>query len=177
MVGISRLLNIRSFALLLFSAIFVICLVVCYVLVNVWINALELHKLRVGFEVALPSIMALSVSLVVFPFVSVPAVESITARAEKAGIKVNPKLLKDYIDGCFTIFLLSTAEIILIIVYQIIGEIAGNIVVFALPMKTLILCGLLSLLCTLIVILVLVILALWEATSLLQGLITGASDD
>jgi len=174
MVSVSKLLNIRSLALLLFSALFVICL---YVLADECINATELRKLLVGFEAALPSIIALSVSLVVFPFVSADAVESITARAEKAGIKVNPKLLKDYIDGCFTIFLLSTAEIILIIVYRIIGEVAENIVVFIFPMKTLILSGLLSILCTLIVILILVISALWEATSLLLDLMARASDD
>jgi len=152
MASITKWLTIRRFAYLLFVFIFMLLLAVGT------INFYAVHELLLRFEGALPSVVALSVSLIIFPFITVPAVESVVERAEKLGIKVNQKLLKDYVDGSYTVFLLAVAEMVLIIVVQLVEE------------ALLLTLAALTLLSTLIIVLFIVVYSLWEVTRILQDL-------
>ncbi|MEM1832530.1 MAG: hypothetical protein QXJ97_13495, partial [Desulfurococcaceae archaeon] len=103
---------------------------------KMWVNAVALLVLSLGIlwlasalntllrdilimrlHGAMQPLIALSVSLLVFPFVSVPAVESIVSRARSHGLRVSSELVKDYVDGCFTVFLLSVTELLLLVLY------------------------------------------------------------
>ncbi|MEM1866044.1 MAG: hypothetical protein QXD57_07440 [Ignisphaera sp.] len=73
--------------------------------------------LSAGIREAMQPLIVLSVSLLVFPFISVSAVESVVLRAQSLGLKVSKSLLKDYVDGCFTVFFLSAVELLLLVLY------------------------------------------------------------
>jgi len=150
MVSIVKRLTVGGLALLFFVSFFVALLVAGAT------NFYAVYNILFRFREALTTVTALSVSLIIFPFISVPVIASIVERAEKLSIKVNPSLVKDYVDGCFTIFSLSTAEIILIIAIQLAeGNSLLTLVAFAL-------------LLTLIFVFFFVVYGLWVATRLLQ---------
>jgi len=150
MASIVKRLTMERLTFLLFVFIFIILLIASMA------NPRAVHSMLLRFREMLSTVVALSVSLIIFPFISVPAVESTVERAEKLNIKVNPKLIKDYVDGCFTIFLLSTVEMVLIIAIQLVEGI---------PLITL---AAFALLLTLIIVLFTVVYSLWKVTRLLQ---------
>lgn len=91
-----------------------------------------------------------------------PAVESIVSRAQNLGVKVNQKLVEDYIDGCFMVFLLSVVELLLLVFYAFTGL---SVIVFA-TMPVLI---------SLIFVTVILISGLWQITRLMVRLISELS--
>jgi len=123
---------------------------------NRTIDFYAVYNVLFRFSEALSFIVALSISLVIFPFISISAIENIVERAEKLNVRVNPKLVKDYVDGCFMVFLLSTVEIVLMIAIQLIESI---------PIITL---TAFTLLLTLIIVLFTIVYSLWKAARLLQ---------
>ncbi len=149
MYSIARLLSLPRFIFILFILFFVIVGIIARV------NIASIDVLRARFEVALQPIIAFSVSLVIFPFISVPAVESIISRAERAGIKVSSKLVEDYIHGCYTVFLLAISEIVLIITYSFLER--SLLILLAVPI-----------LITLIILTLVLVYSLWKVTLLLQ---------
>ena len=153
MAKIVKSLTARRVSTLMFLSSLIIIITLLY------LGRLPVYLLVDRFESALPSIIALSVSLIIFPFVSVSAVESIVARAEKTGVRMNPNLVKDYLDGCYTIFLLSAIEMILVITYS-------------LSKTVLLLILALSLLPSLVIVLILIVVALWNVTLLLQNVVS-----
>lgn len=133
--------------------IFIVVLLLLYG--SVVAHMLPVDRLRDAFSAAADYVVALSVSLIVFPFVSVPAVERIVSRAESVNIRVNPRLVKDYVNSCYAVFMLALTEIILIITYSLLEE----------PWFLLLL--VLSNLVTLLLILAFLMLALWKTSLLL----------
>jgi hypothetical protein len=99
-------------------------------------------------------LVALSVSLIIFPFISLPAIESIVSRTRELGIAVNPELVGDYASGCFIVLLLSLLETMVVILYSLI------------PIQELLLI-IFSLLCSQMVVVLILVLFLWRATALL----------
>ena len=154
MRSITRLLTLRKFA----AVMFILFFVAVYIMVGIGI--VSVNVLRIRFEAALQPIIALSVSLVIFPFISIPAVESIVSRAERAGIKASSKLIEDYIHGCYTVFLLAVTEIVLVTAYSFLKEV---LLLLLLAVPTLI---------TLIIVLLILVYSLWRATLLLQRTLT-----
>jgi len=151
MASILKQLTMVRFTVLLFVLIFVVLLVVGT------INFYAVYDVLFRFrEMMLASVVALSVSLIIFPFISIPAVESIVERAEKLNIKVESGLVRDYVDGCFTAFLLSAIEMVLIIAIQLVEGV------------TLITLATFALLLTLIIVFFIVVYSLWVVTRLLQ---------
>jgi len=150
LTSILKWLTTVRFATLTFALIFVALLAADTV------DSYAVYSILLRFREALATVVALSVSLIVFPFVSVPAVESIVERAERLGIRVNPRLVKDYVDGCFTMFLLATTEIILAITIQLTED------------THLITLAAFALLLTLTIEFFTVVSSLWKATRLLQ---------
>jgi len=150
MASILKRLTAGRFASLLFVSIFAALLAASAV------NPYAVYAVLFRFREMLSTVIALSVSLIIFPFISVPAVESIVERAERLNIKVNPRLVKDYVDGCFMVFLLSTIEMALIIAIQLVE---------GAPLITL---ASFALLLTLIIILFTIVYSLWVVTRLLQ---------
>jgi len=155
MTSILKRLTARRIAILLFLIIFTALLAVSGV------NFYAVYDILFRFREALSSVIALSIPLIIFPFVSVPAVESIVERAEKLRIKVSPNLVKDYVDGCFTVSILATAEVVLIIAIQLIEEIKFLLALIAL-----------SLLLTLIIDFFIIIYSLWVVSKLLHRVIS-----
>jgi len=149
MHNITRLLTLRRFAAMVFALVFV----ALYVMVSV--GVVPVNVLRDRFEAALQPIIALSVSLVIFPFMSVPAVESIVSRAERVGKKASTKFIEDYVHGCYTVFLLAVAEMVLVIVYSFLKGVL--LLLLAVPTLT-----------TLIIVLLILVYSLWRITLLLQ---------
>jgi len=139
-------LTMARFTVLLFVFIFVVLLAVGT------IDFYAVYNVLFRFREALPFVAALSISLIIFPFISISAIENIVERAEKLGIKVDPMLLKDYVDGCFTIFLLASIEMVLIILIQLIEGV---------PLLNL---TTLALLLTLIIVFFIFVYSLWKAT-------------
>jgi len=150
MVSIVKQLTIRRFTFLLFVFVFAILLAVNRV------NFHAVDNILFRFREILTTVVTFSVSLIIFPFISVPAVESIVERAEKLNIKANPRLVKDYVDGCYIASLLSTVEIVLIITIQLVEGV---------PLITL---AAFALLLTLVGIFFVVIYSLWIVTRILQ---------
>lgn len=122
-------------------------------------NILSLDTLTAGLREAAPPLVALSVSLIVFPFISVPAVESIVSRAQSLGVKVNQKLVEDYIDGCFIVFLLSVVELLLLVFYAFTD--LPVIVFTTIPV-----------LVSLIFVTIILVSGLWQITRLMMKLIS-----
>jgi len=148
MVSIVERLTVGRLAFLFFVSFFVVLLVAGAT------NFYAVYDILFRFREASATVTALSVSLIIFPFISVPAVVSIVERAEKLNIRVNPSLMKEYVDGCFIVLLLSTVELVLTIAIQLTeGNSLLTLVAFAL-------------LLTLISVFLLVIYRLWVALSL-----------
>jgi len=146
-------LTMARFTVLLFVFIFIVLLVVGT------IDFYAVYNVLFRFREALPFVAALSISFTIFPFISISAIENIVERAEKLGIKVDPMLLKDYVDGCFMIFLLASIEMVLIIAIQLVEGV---------PLITL---AAFALLLTLIVLFFAVVYSLWNVTRILQELV------
>jgi len=152
--SILKRLTARRTTILLFLFIFTVLLAVSRV------NFYDVYNILFRFKEALNSVIALSISLIIFPFVSVPAVESIVEHAKKLHIKVSSNLVKDYVDGCFTVSILATIEVVLIIAIQLIEEIEFLLILIAL-----------ALLLTLIIDFFIIVYSLWVVTRLLQELV------
>lgn len=156
MHSVARLLTVPRFAAIMFVVFFV----AVYTMVGIGIVPVDVLCAR--FEVALQSVIALSVSLIIFPFITVPAVESIVSKAERVGVKVSNKLVEDYVHGCYTIFLLSVVEVVLIIVYSFLGKTLLTLPVILLALSTL---------AVLIIVLLILVYSLWKVTLLLQRIL------
>ena len=78
-----------------------------------------IHDFASNFSFVSQALIGLSISLILFPFISVPVVHSVVTRAWELGIKPSKELIKDYVDACFTVFVLSTVEMICVIVYSL----------------------------------------------------------
>ncbi len=150
MVRYRDLLTVRVWAPLSFVFVLTVLLVIDH--------HASLVGLLAGFREAFQPIIALSVSLVIFPFITVPAVESIVSRAKKLNLYVNPSLVKDYVDACFTVFIMALSEIVLLIVYSF-------------THKTLIAYTALATLTTMILVLFTLMAALWQVTALFYKII------
>lgn len=122
------------------------------------LNMLTLDTLSAGLREATSPLIVLSVTLIVFPFVSVSGVESIVSRAQSLGIKVNQKLVEDYVDGCFIVFLLSVAELISLVLYVFTDSVI--IVYITIP-----------LLITLVFITIILLSGLWEIAKMMIKII------
>ena len=142
-------LSLRRLAVITFLLSFAIL----YALVK--INVVSYSLLHNQLEKALQPIVALSVSLIIFPFITIPSVESIVSRAERAGIKVSKKLVEDYIHGCYTVFSLSLIEII-------------SIIFFIFFSTWIIIYLILSFFITKMVVLLILVYSLWQVSVLLQ---------
>lgn len=118
--------------------------------------------LSAGIREAMQPLIALSVSLLVFPFISVPAVESVVSRAQSRGLRVSEGLVKDYVDGCFTVFLLSAVELLLLVLYAFTRY--GAIVFVAL-----------AALASLVFNMVILMLGLWQIARLMMELASEVS--
>jgi len=153
MTSILKRLTARRTTILLFLLIFTVLLAVSGV------NFYGVYNILFRFREATATVIALSISLTIFPFVSVPAVESIVEHTEKLHIKVSPNLVKDYVDGCFTVSILATIEVVLIIAIQLIEEIKFLLILIAL-----------ALLLTLIIDFFIIVYSLWVVSRLLQEL-------
>ena len=151
MVPLAKVLRTHILAVIVFIAVFVgLCILDRYVAITS-ILAERFH------DVAQP-LIGLSVSLIIFPFITVPAVENIVSKARELRISVNLRLLEDYINGCFTVFLLALTEIIVIIIYSL------------LPSWVL-LCVAFSVLGSLAVVLGILVLSLWQVMELLYRVV------
>ena len=77
------------------------------------------HGFASNFSFVSQALIGLSISLILFPFISVPVVHSVVTRAWELGIEPSKELVKDYVDACFTVFVLSTVEMICVIMYSL----------------------------------------------------------
>lgn len=94
----------------------IVLLIACAVVYREpWIT----HGFASNFSFVSQALIGLSISLILFPFISVPVVHSVVTRAWELGIKPSKELIKDYVDACFTVFVLSTVEMICVIVYSL----------------------------------------------------------
>lgn len=90
------------------------------------------HLLAENFQGIGQLLATLSTSLIVFPFVSFPAVERVISSAEEVGINVSPELVKDYASGCLTVFIISLLEVTSVILYSITHQQLFLYIVFSL---------------------------------------------
>lgn len=121
------------------------------------LNPLALNALATGLREAAQPLAALSVSLTLFPFISVSAVESTVSRARSLKIPVNEALVRDYVDGCFLVSLLSILELLLLVLY-------------AFTFSSLIVFIAISVLASLVASVTILMLGLWQITRLLVKL-------
>ena len=106
------------------------------------------------FQYVAQLLVALSASLIVFPFVSFPAVERVISSAEELGVVANPRLVEDYATGCLVVFMVSLLEVVLVIVYSLTQRRELLYLVF-------------PLLASQLVVVLVIVFFLWSVTSLL----------
>ena len=116
-------------------------------------NAIDGH-----FQEVSQPLVGLSVSLIIFPIITVPLVGDIVLKTRSLGIKVNKNLVKDYVNGCFTVFTVSVVELIMVLLKPFINYCIIDYL-------------LISFLSALIVILVVLMLSLWKIVRLLYEVI------
>ena len=85
----------------------------------VYLEPWIIHGFASNFSFVSQALIGLSISLILFPFISVPVVHSVVTRAWELGIEPSKELVKDYVDACFTVFVLSTMEMICVITYSL----------------------------------------------------------
>jgi len=98
-------------------------------------------------------LVALSVSLIIFPIITIPYIGNIVLNAKRLNIQVRRELVKDYIDGCYTVFALAVSELLAILAKPLITDYMVYLIV--------------SLLIALVITLVALMLSLWKVTKLL----------
>ncbi len=116
-------------------------------------NAVDEH-----FQEVSQPLIGLSVSLIIFPIITVPLVGDIVSRVKNLGIKVNKNLVKDYVNGCFTIFAIAVMELLIILIKPFINY---DIIIYLI----------ISFLLSLVIILVILMLSLWKIVKLLYEVI------
>lgn len=116
MAKITKQLTVPRFA----SVMNLLFFTVTYVVVTTSIVFAD--ALRRGFDVVLVPMTAVSVSFATLSLPLLSIVKSIVSRAERAGVKVNEKLVKDYRNGCFTISSLATLGVALSTAYYLTRE-------------------------------------------------------
>lgn len=135
-------------------ALITLVLTLSVLLLLVSSNILTLDTLVKGLREATSPLIALSVSLIVFPIISVSTVEDVVSKARSSGIEVNQRLVKDYIDGCFMIFILSMVNLLLLVFYAFTGL---WVIVFTTV----------SVLVSLIFVMIILMSGLWQITRLI----------
>ena len=116
-------------------------------------NAVDEH-----FQEVSQPLVGLSVSLIIFPIITVPLVGDMVLKTRSLGIKVNKNLVKDYVNGCFTVFTVSVVELIIVLLKPFINYCIIDYL-------------LISFLSALIVILVVLMLSLWKIVRLIYEVI------
>ena len=128
------------------------------VILIMYIHSGIIDFLLKNFESALQALLGLSISLILFPFITVPIVHNVVTRARELGIKINKNLIKDYINACFIVFILATMEIVSIIIYSLASSPLWFYIIF-------------PVLVTMLIMLVLLTLGLWQVVKILYEII------
>jgi len=137
--------------------VIVVCCLALFVLAYLSIDVPAIFSRRFGESVQ--PLIALSVSLAIFPIITVPLVGEIVSKARDLGIRVSKSLVEDYVNGCFTIFILSIAELILVFLITVLETI---VVLYYLVI---------ALLASILLVLAVLMLSLWKIVKLLYEII------
>ncbi len=119
-----------------------------------------------NFGIITSVLLVYSASLIIFPIMTVPLVADIMLKVKeqlgKQGTP-NPRLVKDYVDGCFTAFLLAVLELMIILVLSLFrdGILPSILMLLLLPMAT-----------SMTALLVSIMLSLWKVAKLAYEVLT-----
>ena len=141
-----------------FKASRLVLMTLLLVTLIMYVRSEIVETLAKNFENASQALIGLSISLILFPFITVPVVHNVIVRARELGIKINKNLIKDYINACFIVFILATVEIVSIIVYSLTNLMLWFYVIF-------------PILIVMLIMLVLLTLGLWQIVKILYEII------